>query len=59
MAKKFFPNNNPVGKRIRVQEIAFAQTKLGPEIPWKVVGVVANEKVGGLGPTTTTAPACT
>ena len=38
-----------MGKRILVQEIAFAQTKLGPEIPWEVVGVVANEKVAGLG----------
>lgn len=49
MAKKFFPDGNPVGKQILVEEIAFAQTKLGPEIPWEVVGVVADEKVGGLG----------
>ena len=49
MAKKYFANDNPVGKRILVEEIAFAQTKLGPEIPWEVVGVVADEKVGGLG----------
>jgi len=49
MAKKYFANDNPVGKSIQVQEIAFAQTKLGPEIPWEVVGVVADEKIGGLG----------
>jgi putative ABC transport system permease protein len=49
MAKKYFANDNPVGKRILVEEIAFAQTKLGPEIPWEVVGVVADEKIGGLG----------
>ncbi|MGA2017935.1 MAG: ABC transporter permease [Opitutaceae bacterium] len=49
MAKKYFASEDPVGKRILVQEIAFAQTKLGPEIPWEVVGVVANEKVAGLG----------
>jgi putative ABC transport system permease protein len=49
MAKKYFANENPVGKRILVEEIAFAQTKLGPEIPWEVVGVVADEKVEGLG----------
>lgn len=47
MAKKFFPGENPVGKRIRIEEISFAQTKLGPEIPWEVVGVIADEKVGG------------
>jgi putative ABC transport system permease protein len=49
MAKKYFADENPVGKRILVEEIAFAQTKLGPEIPWEVVGVVADEKVGDLG----------
>jgi putative ABC transport system permease protein len=49
MAKRYFANDNPIGKRIRVEEIAFAQTKLGPEIPWEVVGVVADEKVQGLG----------
>jgi putative ABC transport system permease protein len=49
MAKRYFGKDNPVGKRILVEEIAFAQTKLGPEIPWEVVGVVADEKVSGLG----------
>ena len=49
MAKKYFPSGSPIGKRILVEEIAFAQTKLGPEIPWEVVGVVADEKIGGLG----------
>jgi putative ABC transport system permease protein len=49
MAKKYFKEGNPVGRRILVEEIAFGQTKLGPEIPWEVVGVVANEKVSGLG----------
>jgi putative ABC transport system permease protein len=49
MAKKYFPNENPVGKRIRVEKIAYAATKLGPEIPWEVVGVVADEKVENLG----------
>lgn len=49
MAKKFFANDNPVGKRIMIEEIAFAATKLGAEVPWEVVGIVADEKVGGLG----------
>jgi putative ABC transport system permease protein len=49
MVKKFFPGENPIGKRILVEEIAFGETKLGPEIPWEVVGVVADEKVNGLG----------
>ncbi|HEY5078419.1 MAG TPA: ABC transporter permease, partial [Opitutaceae bacterium] len=49
MVKKFFPGENPIGKRILVEEIAFGATKLGPEIPWEVVGVVADEKINGLG----------
>jgi putative ABC transport system permease protein len=49
MAKKYFPNENPLGRRILVEEIAFAKTALGPEIPWEIVGVIADEKVGGLG----------
>ena len=48
MAKKHFPGVNPVGKRILVQEIVPGKTQLGEEIPWEVVGVVADEKVGGL-----------
>jgi putative ABC transport system permease protein len=48
MAKKYFPNTDPLGKRILVEEIAFAKTALGPEIPWEVVGVIADEKIGGL-----------
>jgi len=56
MAKKFFPGKDPLGQRIRIEEIAFAQTKLGPEIPWEVVGVIADEKVGGLGQTNDDSP---
>jgi putative ABC transport system permease protein len=48
MAKRFFKDANPLGKRILVQEIVPGKTQLGEEIPWEVVGVVADEKVGGL-----------
>ena len=48
MAKQQFPGENPIGKRILVQEIVPGKTQLGDEIPWEVVGVVADEKVGGL-----------
>ncbi len=47
-AKKFFNGADPLGKRILVQEIVPGKTQLGAEIPWEVVGVVADEKVGGL-----------
>jgi len=48
MAKKFWPKGDAIGKRILVQEIVPGKTALGEEIPWEVVGVVANEKVDGL-----------
>jgi putative ABC transport system permease protein len=48
MAKQQFAGVNPIGKRILVQEIVPGKTQLGDEIPWEVVGVVADEKVGGL-----------
>jgi len=48
MARKYFPNENPIGKRILIQEIVPRKTQLGPEIAWEVVGVVANEKVDGI-----------
>ncbi|HYM13761.1 MAG TPA: ABC transporter permease [Bryobacterales bacterium] len=48
MARKFFPMEEPLGKRILVQEIVPGKTQLGPEIPWEVVGVVADERVNSL-----------
>ncbi|HEX4227683.1 MAG TPA: ABC transporter permease [Bryobacteraceae bacterium] len=48
MADKFFKNEDPIGKRILVQQIVPAQHELGKDIPWEVVGVVADEKVGDL-----------
>jgi len=47
-AKKFFKDADPLGQRVLVQEIVPGKTQLGAEIPWEVVGIVADEKVGGL-----------
>jgi putative ABC transport system permease protein len=47
-AKSFFKDEEPVGQRILVQEIIPGKTQLGPEIAWEVVGVIDNEKLGGL-----------
>jgi putative ABC transport system permease protein len=47
-AKTFFKDEEPVGQRILIQEIVPGKTQLGPEIPWEVVGVIDNEKLGGL-----------
>jgi putative ABC transport system permease protein len=49
MVRLYFKDEEPVGKRILVQEIVPGKTQLGPEVPWEVVGVVADEKVDNLG----------
>ncbi len=48
MVKRYFKNQQPLGARILIQQTIPAKHELGPEIPWQVVGVVADEKVGGL-----------
>jgi predicted permease len=49
LAKREFPDQNPIGHRIVVQEIVAGKTELGPEIGWEIVGVIAGEKITGLG----------
>jgi len=48
MAKRYLQGKEPIGKRILIQEVVPSKHELGPEIPWLVVGVVADEKVNGL-----------
>jgi predicted permease len=48
MAKKEFPKEDPIGRRILIQEIVPGRAELGPEIPWEIVGVIADEKIDGL-----------
>jgi putative ABC transport system permease protein len=48
MAKKYFPDEDPLGKRIMVEEIIYGKTGLGPDVPWEIVGVIANEQVDRL-----------
>jgi putative ABC transport system permease protein len=47
MAKKYFKGEDPIGKRILIPQLVFGKFGRGPEIPWQVVGVVKDEKVGG------------
>ena len=49
MAQRTFKGQDPIGKRILIQQIIPGQPALGPEIPWQVVGVVADEKIHSLG----------
>ena len=47
LAKRYFPDQEPIGQHILIQEIVPGKTALGNEISWEVVGVVASEKIGG------------
>jgi predicted permease len=48
MAKRYFKDQDPIDKRILIQQIIPGQAQLGPEIPWQVVGIVADEKLWSL-----------
>jgi putative ABC transport system permease protein len=47
-AKREFADVNPIGQRLLVQQIIPGQTGLGDDIGWEIVGVIADEKIGGL-----------
>lgn len=47
-AKHEFADGDPIGQRLLVQQIIPGQTGLGEEIGWEIVGVIADEKIGGL-----------
>lgn len=46
LAKRYFNSTDPIGKQLGVQQINYAYGRLGAEVPWQVVGVVNNEKMG-------------
>ena len=48
MARQYFKDEDPIGKTILIQQIVTGKHGLGPEVPWQVVGIVADEKVGDL-----------
>ena len=48
MSKRYFKGQDPIGQRLLIQQIIPGQPALGPEIPWQIVGVVADEKAFSL-----------
>lgn len=46
--KRYFPKENPIGKRILVEKILPNRRGLGPQTAWEIVGVVVDEKGRGL-----------
>jgi len=49
LAKREFGDENPIGRRILVRQIVPGQAGFGREISWEIVGVIAGEKITGLG----------
>jgi len=49
LARREFANEDPLGKRILVPELVPGKTGFGEEIAWEIVGVIAGEKITGLG----------
>jgi putative ABC transport system permease protein len=47
-AAREFAGVDPLGQRLLVQRIIPGQTGLGEDIAWEIVGVIADEKIGGL-----------
>ena len=49
LAKRDFPDQNPIGRRLVMRQLVPGKTALDQEVAWEIVGVVAGEKVTGLG----------
>ena len=49
LAAREFAGKNPLGQRILVRDVVAGRAELGQEIVREIVGVVANEKITGLG----------
>lgn len=48
MVKRFFSDQDPIGQRLLIQDIIPGKPQLGPEIPWEIVGVIADERTSSL-----------
>jgi putative ABC transport system permease protein len=46
--RRFLLNEDPIGQHVLVQEIVTGSPQLGPEIPWEIVGVIADERTSSL-----------
>jgi putative ABC transport system permease protein len=49
LASREFPGESPIGRRILAPEIVPGKTEFGPEVAWEIVGVIAGERITGLG----------
>jgi predicted permease len=51
-ATEFFKGQDPVGKHIYIEQFVPGKHQRGPEVPWEIVGVIADEKNNGITQTT-------
>jgi predicted permease len=49
LSQKFFPNEDPIGKRINIETRVPGQQALNPATPREIVGVTGNVKISQLG----------
>jgi putative ABC transport system permease protein len=49
LARREFPEESPIGRRIVVPEIVPGTSQFGQPIAWEIVGVIAGERITGLG----------
>ncbi len=49
LARREFPHEDPIGRRIVARQIVPGKTEFGPEIAWEIVGVIVGERITGLG----------
>ncbi len=47
-ADRYFKGEEAIGRHVLIETIIPGKPQLGPETSWEVIGVVANERVGGL-----------
>ena len=48
LAKRYFGGEDPIGHRILNPAIRPGKAERGPDVPWEIVGVVADEKISAL-----------
>ena len=47
-ANQYFEGVDPIGRHVIIERILPGRRELGEEVPWEVVGIVGNERVGSL-----------
>lgn len=49
LARREFPDDDPIGRRLVVRELMPGAAALGEEVAWEIVGVVTGERITGIG----------